>query len=85
LDQPVASLVRAKDMIRELKKEQGGVLMQPVNVYLRGGRHTLDAPFVLEAQDSSHPDAPITYPIKRYSEGRKERRERRIQQVLEDT
>lgn len=61
LDSPFASLVGARNAIRALKREQGGALKQPVTVYLHPGKYFLQEPFVLEAEDSSFPDTPITY------------------------
>ncbi len=38
---PFATLLRARDAIRELKRSQGGVLRQPVTVMVRGGTYFL--------------------------------------------
>jgi len=59
IDEPFATLERARDAIRELKSN--GPLSEPVNVYLRGGTYELESPFVLEPADSGTSDNPITY------------------------
>jgi len=59
-DGPFASLARARDAIRELKREQGG-LKQAVTVCLRQGAYYLDEPFVLTPEDSGTAGCPITY------------------------
>jgi len=60
-DGPFATLQRAVEAIRELKRQQGGKLKQPVTVYLRGGTYFLGQPIVLMPEDSGNPQAPITF------------------------
>jgi len=59
-DGPVATLPRARDLIRELKKAPGG-LTGPVTVELQGGTYELSNTFTLTTEDSGTPDHPITY------------------------
>lgn len=60
-DGPFATITRARDAIRELKKQQGGKLQQPVTVYLRGGTYFLKETLTLTDEDSGSAEAPITY------------------------
>ncbi len=39
----------------------GGMLLDPVAVYLRSGDYHLDAPLVLGPEDSGTADNPVTY------------------------
>jgi hypothetical protein len=57
---PYATLERARDAIRELKQQPGG-LKQPVTVCLRKGTHFLKRTFTLGSEDSGTKDCPITY------------------------
>jgi len=59
-DGPFATVARARDAIRELKREGGG-LKAPVAVYLRQGTYFLPEPLVLTPQDSGTEECPITY------------------------
>ncbi len=59
LDKPFATLQKARDAIRELKKE--GELRSPVTVYLLGGIYELTEPFILTTEDSGTETCPITY------------------------
>ena len=59
-DGPFATLERARDEIRSLKKE-GKLGDWGVAVYLREGVYELDKTFQLEAQDSGVENAPIIY------------------------
>jgi hypothetical protein len=56
LEEPFATLQRARDAIREI-----GELKSPVTVYLRGGTYELREPFVLGPEDSGTEAYPITY------------------------
>jgi len=58
-DGPFASIARARDAIRQLKA--AGRLQTPVEVVLRGGTYHLYEPFVLQAEDSGTPTAPVVY------------------------
>ena len=57
-DGPFATLERARDAVRELKKQP---LQEPVNVILRGGTYCLPSPLVLSPADSGTKETPITY------------------------
>jgi len=61
MDGPFRTILRARDAIRELKASQGGTLLQPVTVYLRGGDYYLDAPIAFGPEDSGTPDNPVTF------------------------
>ncbi len=56
---PFASIYRARDAIRELKRS--GPLTQPINVVIRGGTYYLTETFVLTPEDSGTEDCAITY------------------------
>jgi len=58
-DGPFATLVRARDEIRNAKSK--GPLAQGATVWLRGGIHRLAQPLQLTEQDSGTPAAPILY------------------------
>lgn len=59
-DGPFATLARARDEIRILKKGPGG-LASPVEVLIRGGTHALTEPLVLTPEDSGTAACPVTY------------------------
>ncbi len=58
-DGPFASMARARDVIRELKKE--GTLQHPVQVLVRGGKYILDQTLIFGPEDSGTPEHQITY------------------------
>jgi parallel beta-helix repeat protein len=58
-DGPFASLERARDEVRGLKREKG--LHESVTVHVRGGTYFLDRTFQLTAEDSGTADAPVLY------------------------
>lgn len=60
-DRPFASLTRARDEIRAIRKKQGGSLKQPVTVWIHGGTYRLHEPFELTPEDSGSADCPVTY------------------------
>ncbi|OUL37714.1 hypothetical protein BV372_01825 [Nostoc sp. T09] len=60
-DGPFATLERARNAIRELKLQQGGILKQPVTVFIRGGTYFLAQPLVFNSEDSGTQKCPITY------------------------
>ncbi len=60
LAKPFATLERARDAIRELKK-QGQLPSNGVTVILRGGQYFLDRRFELSWQDSGLPNSPVVY------------------------
>jgi hypothetical protein len=57
---PLATLERARDAVRAMKKA-GPLPAGGVAVNLRAGTHPLAATFRLAAEDSGSPDAPIVY------------------------
>ncbi|MCY2992754.1 MAG: right-handed parallel beta-helix repeat-containing protein [Planctomycetota bacterium] len=59
-DGPFASIVRARDAIRQGKVAQGG-LQEPVTVRIRGGRYVLPEPISFTPEDSGTPQGPISY------------------------
>ena len=60
-DGPFATLHRARDAIRELKRQQGGTLQQPITVFLRDGTYFLSEPLIFTPEDSGTPEFPVTY------------------------
>src|SRR5690242_2065884 len=60
-DGPFATVGRARDAIRVLKRKAGGTLRRPATVSIRGGRYALGTPLVLTPEDSGTEQAPITY------------------------
>lgn len=60
-DGPFATLQRARDAVRELKRQQGGTLKQPVTVSVRRGTYFLAEPLVFTPEDSGGANAPVTY------------------------
>ena len=60
-DGPLATLQRARDVLRERKRQQSGVLDQPVTVFVRGGMYFLTEPLVFTAEDSGTAECPITF------------------------
>ena len=59
-DGPLATVQKARDMIRETKAATGG-LTKPVTVLLRGGVYPQTKPIVFTAADSGTKECPITY------------------------
>ena len=60
-DGPVATLAQARDLVRALKRRQGGALAQPATVLLRGGRYELSEPVVFGPGDSGTAACPVVY------------------------
>jgi hypothetical protein len=60
-DGPVRTLDRARDLVRQFRKDLGGQLPCPVIVELQAGVYELTAPFSLTAEDSGTLKCPITY------------------------
>ncbi len=58
-DGPFATLVRARDAVRELKRT--GRLRAPVNVQLRGGQYFITETVTFGPEDSGAASAPVTY------------------------
>ncbi|MFQ6040490.1 MAG: right-handed parallel beta-helix repeat-containing protein [Candidatus Poribacteria bacterium] len=58
-DGPFATVVRARDAIREMKTKQS--LSEPVTVMVRDGTYYLDDTIVFGQEDSGAKDCPITY------------------------
>ncbi len=59
MDKPFATIQKARDAIRAIKKK--GPLTGPVTVYIRGGLYELSEPIVLTLEDSGTKNGPITY------------------------
>lgn len=59
-DGPFATLVRARDATRQLKKEKG-LAPGGVAVVVRGGTYVIDQPLEFTSEDSGDKDAPIVY------------------------
>ena len=59
IDKPFATIQRARDAIRAIKKRSG--LTKPVTVYLRGGTYELSETLVFTLDDSGTRNCPITY------------------------
>jgi hypothetical protein len=59
-DEAFATIGRARDAVRELKRRKGS-LDQPVRVCLRGGDYNLTEPIVFTPTDSGTESCPITY------------------------
>ncbi len=59
-DGPFATLRRALEVVRELKRNQGGVLKQPVTVHLRGGTYFLNEPIFITPEHSGTEKCPVT-------------------------
>lgn len=55
---PVASLHRAQELVRELRREQAG---EPVTVWVAGGDYLQGRPLVLGAEDSGTAQAPVVW------------------------
>ena len=60
-DGPFATIMRSRDAIRELKRQQGGQLKQSVTVCIKEGTYFLTKPLVFTAIDSGTKRFPITY------------------------
>lgn len=58
-DGPLATLTRARDVVRSLSGS--GRSRQPVSVLVRGGVYALETPFCLCPEDSGTEAAPVTY------------------------
>ncbi len=59
---PFASLAKARDAVRSLKRANGGTLPKGgAQIAIRAGVFQLDAPLGLTAEDSGMPEAPIVY------------------------
>ena len=60
-EQPFATLARARDAIRAVRRRHGGVLPEPVAVRIRGGRYHMLEPLRLSPKDSGTARCPIAY------------------------
>ena len=59
LTDPFATLIAARDAIRELKKS--GQFKEPLTVLVRGGTYYLSGSVIFTAEDSGTESCPITY------------------------
>lgn len=57
---PFATITRARDAVRQLKANEGG-LKQPITVLIRGGVYRLPETLTFTAEDSGTATCPITY------------------------
>jgi parallel beta-helix repeat protein len=60
-DGPFATLERAVEFLRQVKKSQGGTLRQPVCILLREGTHFLAKPLYLTPEDSGTAENPVVF------------------------
>ena len=58
-DGPLATIAKAKTVVRELKLQQNSD--RPIKISLRGGTYFLSQPIVFEPEDSGSSDRPLTY------------------------
>jgi hypothetical protein len=58
---PFASLVRAREALREVRRANGGALPGPATVWLRGGLYELPETFALAPTDGGTAAAPVTF------------------------
>jgi hypothetical protein len=56
--QPFATITRARDAVRELRRDQPG---RDVLVFVRGGTYRVDGPIVFAPEDSGRPRGSVTY------------------------
>ena len=59
-ESPLATLVQARDAVRELKEKRKPAV-EPITVWLAPGTYELAAPFRLDAGDGGTANAPVTY------------------------
>ncbi len=59
LKRPLASIQKARDFIRVMKRQKG--LTKPITVYLRGGIYELSESIVFTIEDSGTESCPISY------------------------
>ncbi|HDY89381.1 MAG TPA: right-handed parallel beta-helix repeat-containing protein [bacterium] len=59
IGEPFATIQKARDAIRQMKKE--GTLKKPVTVYIRDGLYELSEPIIFTPEDSGTESCPITY------------------------
>ncbi len=59
IEKPFATIQKARDAIREMKKKNG--LTEPVTVYIRGGSYDLSETLVFTPEDSGTQACPVTY------------------------
>ncbi len=59
MEDPFATLERARTHVRELKRDTSS--SQPITVLVRGGNYPIQSTFILSEQDSGTPKAPIRW------------------------
>ncbi|MFC1739324.1 right-handed parallel beta-helix repeat-containing protein [Planctomycetota bacterium] len=59
IDKPFATIQKARDAVRAMKKKNG--LTKPVTVYIRGGLYEMSETLVFTLEDSGTEACPITY------------------------
>jgi hypothetical protein len=60
-DGPFATLLRARNAVREIRKITSDQKAVPLTVMIRGGKYYLDRTLQLTGADSGTPEAPVTY------------------------
>ncbi len=58
---PFKTIEKARDTVRRLKQQQGGILQQPIKILISGGTYFLERPIELTFQDSGAAKTPIYY------------------------
>jgi hypothetical protein len=58
---PFATVERARDAVRDLKRARGGALKQPVTVFVHGGTYRLSRTLLFTPEDSGTAECPVTY------------------------
>jgi len=61
-DGPLATIQKARDVVREIKAAAGG-LTKPACILLRGGVYRQNEPIVFTAADSGTKECPVTYQV----------------------
>ncbi|MEO0272135.1 MAG: right-handed parallel beta-helix repeat-containing protein [candidate division WOR-3 bacterium] len=60
-DGPLATIQQARNLIRQIKINQGGILDKTVTVFIRNGTYYLEEPIVFLPEDSGTANFPIIY------------------------
>ena len=61
LEGPFKTIQKARDTVRQLKQQQGGILQQPVKIFIGAGTYFLEQPIELTLEDSGTASTPIYY------------------------
>ncbi len=60
-DGPLATLTRARDVVRQIRAKADKRTPPGVKVLVRGGKHFLSQPLVLDARDGGTEESPVVY------------------------